>query len=323
MNTVACKGGCERRVVVALEGKQKERRAQEEGAEEDEEDEEEAHEELERALVARYSKVIAEGHAENCMWRTSGCRDDVYRVQVVRPSVWQPELRKRCRSVLAINAAVVNVAFKALETEDAKTQPASRLVKDLPADLIGNEDAAADEVHATKSLTIALHGWRGSTEAGSELLNCDTCFQRIGLWMYQPDYKRSRHPHPDATDGAEEDLPIIDLQELHREHCPWRNAQAQVATGSLAGLNASQILQRIVASYARDVRRRSNEQSTETHSHAEDKGNEANGEADKRTPKASREEIVKQDRERESRLRKLKSMFSVRRKSTKAPTPAR
>jgi len=279
-----------------------------------EDDEDETRLELERALVSRYKKMIADGHAEHCMWRTSGCRDDVYRVQVIRPSVWQPDLRRRCQSIHKISSAVKNVTIKPVEVEDGKIQPASRLIKDLPTDILGNDEASADDETVAKVLTVALHGWRGSREAGSELLNCDACFQRIGLWMYQPDYKRSRPTSSD--DETEEEAAVVDLLEMHREHCPWRNGSTQVASGSLAGLSASEILHRVVTTYARDTRRKSQEQVGELDGQ---EGEEANGEeAEVQIPKASREEVAKQDKERESRLRKLKSLFSVRRKSTKA-----
>lgn len=312
VNTVACKGGCERRVVVSLDAPSK-RKVTEDP--EDEDDEDDAHEQFEKALVERYKDVTAEGHAEHCMWRSSGCRDDIYRVQVIRPSVWQPELRKRCKSILTISPAVENVTFQALPTDGLKTQPAGRLTKDLPPDLTGTdaEDREADEAAATKALTVALHGWRGSREAGSDLLHCDACFQRIGLWMYQPDYKRTK---PTSAEDEDDSTPTIDLTEIHREHCPWRNPSSQKSSGSLAGLNAAQILQRVVSTYARDVRRKSAEREKPLPQIPAQQVGEDEGEAEleRATPKASREEIAKQDKERESRLRRLKSLFSVKRK---------
>ena len=325
VNTVACKGGCERRVVVSIDVPT--RIASEEQDDGEDEGEEDAQEEFERALVERYKDVIAEGHAEHCMWHSSGCRDDVYRVQVIRPSVWQPELRKRCKSILAISPAIENLTLKPVVHDGLKIQPAERLIKDLPADLTSADDTPADATTTTtKALAISLHGWRGSREAGSELLHCDACFQRIGLWMYQPDYKRSRPmsapANEDDGEDAEEDTATIDLTELHREHCPWRNPATQKASGSLAGLNACQILQRVVTTYARDHRRRSAEQENDAPGlDQQNTGVEEEMALEHSTPKtkAMREEIAKQDTERESRLRKLKSLFSVRRKGAKAP----
>ena len=318
VNTVGCKGGCERRLVVSLEAPAKRRTSGDNDEEEEiDEDEDEAQEAFEQALVERYKDVISEGHAPHCMWRSSGCRDDIYRIQVIRPSVWQPELRRRCKSLLDISPAVANVPLKALPTDGLKTQSADRLIKDLPPDLTctctSSSPSSTNTAQATVALTIALHGWRGAHESGSELLHCDACFQRIGLWMYQPDYRPSHKS--EAGEEQHDDPPILDLTELHREHCPWRNADAQMASGNLKGLNAGQILQRVVSTFARDSRRRSGEQDG-AEGGGEHDGEGEEGEMQPATPKASREEVSKADKEREGRLRRLKSLFSVRRKKS-------
>ena len=126
--------------------------------------------------------------------------------------------------------------------------------------------------------------------------------------MYQPGYKPTR-----ASTEDDDDAVVVDLVEMHREHCPWRNPTTQKGSGSLAGLNGSQILQRVVSTYARDYRRRTNEPGD-----VEDvQGGVEVVDGDVEVPVLSREEIVKQDKERESRLRKLKSLFIIKRKSAK------
>jgi hypothetical protein len=311
VNTVACKGGCERRVVVSL-GTPKRKVTQEEVESED--DDEDAEAAIEQALAERYKDVIIEGHGANCLWRKDGCKDDIYRLQIVRPSIWQPELRKRYQSALAINDSIQNVKMKTVNKDDPKTVPTQRLLQELPRDLVENPSAPDDSTPSEPALEVAMHGWRGSSESSSELLNCDACFQRIGLWMYQPDYR----PHAPSSSNPEEendDNAVIELVEMHREHCPWRNAASQQASGSLKGLNACQIMQRVVATYARDQRRRSDE-----HTHGEDADGGGKVEAAVTdTPRLSRQEILQQDKERESRLRKLKAMFTIKRRSKSVP----
>jgi hypothetical protein len=311
LNTAGCRGGCERRVVISLSSPRRRADQEVDGASEEVEDEEAA---LEQALAERYRDVIIEGHGANCMWRKDGCKDDIYRLQVVRPSVWQPELRKRYQSTLAISGAIRDVKVKTVDKEDPKILPTQRLLKDLPQDLVETSDASEDSTSSERALEVAMHGWRGTKESGSQLLNCDACFQRIGLWMYQPDY---RPPGSDSENEDSEDA-AIDLVEMHREHCPWRNPTTQKASGTLKGLNACQILQRVVSTFARDQRRRSDEQ---TQNGATDPTDDMDASTTD-TPALSRDEVAAQDKERESRLRKLKAMFTIKRRSKSVPKAA-
>lgn len=310
INTVCCRGGCQRKVVVNLESIPKKANGDDLGngvaAEEDEDEENEAS--FEQALAERYKSTIVNGHAESCLWRKGGCKDDIYHLHVVRPSVWQPELQKRVKSVLEIQGAIESVKIQSIERSDPSFLPPERLLKDLSADILGTSDYESPTQASAKALEIALHGWRGTKESGSELLHCDACFQRIGLWMYQPDYRPAHSTSEDAS--AEDDL-TLNLLDFHREHCPWRNAVSQKASGSLSGLNACQILQRVISAYARDHRRRSDEQAGII---SADAAHEDTGEV----AEYSKEEVARQDKERESRLRKLKSLFSIKRRSTKS-----
>ena len=312
VNTVACKGGCEKRVVVSVDIPKKASRQQDEDdAEASDEEESEEGSAFEQALADRYKGVVADGHSLTCLWRQGGCKDDIYHLQVVRPSVWQPELRKRYQSVIAISSAIEKVNLKPADRSEPKSLSSGRLLKDLPQDIVSDATNTPEATAAT-CLDVALHGWRGSTESGSELLHCDACFQRIGLWMYQPNY---RVTHPDSDEENDKDGAVVDLVEMHRDHCSWRNATSQKASGTLAGLNACEILQRVVSTYARDHRRRSEEQSAVQIDGAEDQDGKESLSAE--LPVVSREEIVRQDKERESRLRKLKSLFTIKRRSAK------
>jgi hypothetical protein len=313
VNTVACKGGCEARLVVSLN------RPKADGVDEKEYDEEEDDENsLENMLVERYKQLIVDGHKDTCLWRKAGCKDDIYQLQVIRSSVWLPGLKRRYQSVYDIAGSIRDVRLKSIPRDTATSVTPERLLADLPSGALGSlnsDDHTSTD--STKSLEIALHGWRGSSDSGNNLLHCDACFQRIGLWMYQPNYKPTRRTADDHEDG--EDLPTIDLVEMHREHCPWRNPETQKASSTLAGLNASQILQRIVSTYAREQRRRSDQQKRAADHPDGEEDEEKEAPSASPTTSLTREEIAKQDAERESRLRKLKRLFTIKRKS--APVP--
>ena len=308
LNTVACKGGCERRVVVRLDTMgtvvKKAIASDVEDAGDDEEEEvDEA--ELEQALAERYKNEIVEGHTETCLWRKAACKDDIYRLSLVRPVIWKPQLLESYTSLTGVSNSIKDIAIKSANNTDTTFLPCERLATELPADVLPNTDTELSL--KAKALEIALHGWRGSSEFRSDLLHCETCFQRIGLWMYQPGYKPGKQT--DENDDDEDGNAVIDLVEMHRDHCPWRNAATQNATGSLAGLNACQILHRVVSTYAREQRRKSDEQ------RGVPDESEAPGSPLVERPKPSREEIEIQDKERESKLKKLKKMFTVKRSS--------
>lgn len=321
VNTVACRGGCEKRVVVNLDFEARRStdstgdEEADEGAEtEDNRDDDEA-EALENALVRRFQTLIVEAHAETCLWRKGGCKDDIYHLPVVRPAVWQPELKSRFQSLVGIDSTIRDIQIK---MADSLETSAETVLADLPDDLLGTDKGSGHQ--SIRPFEIALHGWRGSKDSGNELLLCDVCFQRIGLWMYQPGYRASR------TSSDDEDLAdsTVDLVEMHRDHCPWRNPATQRATGTLTGLNAIQILHRVVATYAREQRRKSAEQAKSIQQFAADDEAEAGEGADvpPLSPALSRAEVDQQDKERESRLRKLKSLFTIKRRPTSAVNPA-
>lgn len=319
LNTVACKGGCEQRVVVALEISKAEGMNAEGGDRDKDEDVDgdgdgdgdEAS--LEDALVQRYLKIITDGHSNTCLWRRAGCKDDIYRLQVVRPAIWQPELTKRYTSLLAIRDSIYTLQLKGTLDDTPNHLTLAQLLEYFPAQPPGLQRQQSEE-NSTKALQISLHGWRGATDAGNQLLHCDACFQRIGLWMYQPGYKPATFSSSVLLPtSVSEAAPTIDLEEMHRDHCPWRNGASQNASGNMSGMNACQILQRVVATWAREQRRRSHELQTAALP-AVMSGDEDRGAEGLREAVMSRQEVADKDQERESRLRKLKKLLSIKRR---------
>ncbi|KAI7155085.1 hypothetical protein KC349_g7215 [Hortaea werneckii] len=322
VNTVACKGCCGKRLVVSLDFAKTEGSNRGEGVKGDDDDDaqgdtEQDEDELEAALALKYQALIVDGHSDSCPWRRTGCPDDIYRLQVIRAASWQPELRRRYQSLHQISDAIRDVTLRGLPQDKQSLMPIDQLLADLPADVLGppGEEQPAPE-DSLKALEIAMHGWTGSEDSGNELLHCDACFQRIGLWMYQPGYKPARS----SPDDDDQTAAIVDLVELHREHCPWRNPDSQSALGTLKGLNACQVLQTCVSAFVKDERRREERQRRSAHQIETNEDGEDHVSAPS-SPAPSRDEIEKQDKERESRLKRLKSLFTIKRKSTVVSPP--
>lgn len=330
-NTVGCKGGCQQRLVVNIDPIIKRRRAQPNDTEDDGQDEEEDdngnQEELERALVAKYKELIIDGHSEECLWRKAGCKNDIYRLPIVKSTVWQPGLRARYHSLLDISPSLANLS---LQPDSLDPSPQKILANVPPSLLALSEEKQTGDTDITentkeKALTIAVCGWHGSIESSTQLLSCETCFQRIGLWMYQPDYKP--HRFADDDDDEEEDR-SVNLIQLHREHCPWRNSASQAATGNYSGKCAHEILLDVLDRYIDEQRRRSRGVIQSPHAENEegsdgavvDEGRESLAlESMPSMPELTREETNKLDKERLSKLRRLRKVLGFKRS---APPPS-
>jgi hypothetical protein len=181
VNTVACRGGCDRRIFVDLNV---EPRVAFEATDDDDDDDTEGVTSLETALIEKYQGLVVHGHADSCLWFKAGCKDDIHRLQVVRPSIWQPELRKRFLSLLEIDQSIASISIHHERDDTQDAFSVKTLLGDLPYTIISSEERS--KVAAIKALDMALCGWRGSVESGNQLLHCDACFQRIGLWMVIP-----------------------------------------------------------------------------------------------------------------------------------------
>jgi hypothetical protein len=71
-NTVACKGGCEKRVAVRLNPKRKDASGKAIEMSED------FTVEVDNKLVQKYEELIERGHAEDCLWRKRGCQGKLF-----------------------------------------------------------------------------------------------------------------------------------------------------------------------------------------------------------------------------------------------------
>ena len=146
--------------------------------------------------------------------------------------------------------------------------------------------------------------------------------------MYQPGYKAGRGAIPPEEQQQQQDpdeaveVVTVNLLEMHRLHCPWQSGKSQQATGLLTGLNACQVLQKVVSGYAREERRKSQAYGrtgedgvgVDGDDDDDDDGGKDDG-ASVDAVKLSPEEVERLDREREGKLRRLKRMFTIKRSS--------
>lgn len=342
-NTVWCRGGCEKRVVVNMERSARQlgattdsQQISEQVGDDHVEDDNADDEDFETRLAERYQAMLIEGHTPNCLWRKAACKDDIYRLPIVKTAVWQQALRESYQSLQELGAEIAKLKLADSFNDEPDTKlypPAEKILADLPDTLL-HPTVAADStptcpaenpapipaVPNRDALRIALHGWRGAIEASTALLTCQACFQRIGLWMYQPAYKARVYDDPTADDTSSSGGPdaraasvaadddsdskqqVLDLVEMHREHCPWRNAASQCTTsGDYAGLPAWRIFWRVVARYADEQRRRSRGSTVFSRN---DLGADGTGSVE-----LSREEVQALDKARVNKIARLKKVL--------------
>ena len=168
VNTVGCRGGCEKRVVVSLDTPKKQPTESQDEDESDDEDDDAA---FEQALANRYKDAIVGGHGVNCLWRKERCKDDIYRLQVVRPSVWQPEVRKRYQSLLNVSSSIQNLKLKGTESHDVKSLTPERLLKDLPSDIVEGGESIPGFAHSCQG-TGSGTAWAGEAQKNLEANSC-------------------------------------------------------------------------------------------------------------------------------------------------------
>lgn len=236
-NTVACRGGCEQRVVVKLRPKRKDANGADIDLSED------LAVETEEGLVEKYQELIVDGHHEDCLWRKRGCTgrllhitpvhmwrrfadmhiDEIYHIPIPNRAKSSAELLERYSSFIAIG--------KDLPISENLIYPEpsiSEVLKRTPSTFFNSPGSTTSHEAPTSPLEIsafvfALFGWSGVSDAKIALATCNHCFQRIGLWLYKEDRLQEM--------GQKLEVPLeslrLNLLESHREHCPWKNPVTQ------------------------------------------------------------------------------------------------
>jgi len=327
-DTIWCRA-CKQRLVIKL---QKEKGAG--GKEVDKEGAEKANwwsEDVEKELVERYKGLIIDGHEEGCLWREKGCSNDIYRIRLADPNVWQPALKERYLALVSMGDALPEkITLPEVDPEDDRTrfevdvivnlippslmQPQRKEEENTPPSAnVNSSQKTTTPIEPTKpsdqpsinstALALAICGWTGQSTAGVNLAYCTHCFQRCGLWLYSS--KSSK------TEGSISLLDDIDAMtfnpvDLHRQHCPWKNVTSQAESGVFKGLAAWQVQVQLVKNMRRRVQ-------INEYDLGDDEGEDEDLEVDgEELPRKTWEEIEKEDRERESRLRRLRKAFTIK-----------
>jgi hypothetical protein len=172
--------------------------------------------------------------------------------------------------------------------------------------------AKAESERIRSAAIMAVCGWQARDFAGVHIAWCQKCFARVGLWLYS---ECSETAAPADNDDPMKFDPIM----LHRTHCPWQNPISQCGLGSYSGHAAWEIVAELLGLEAsRDERRRS----VRIEEAAPDRDEEEEDD-DEQLPlsRESRDETERQDKERETRLNRLKRAFTVKNTIKKAPRP--
>ena len=244
------------------------------------EDDEEWRKEVLGELAKKYEQIIVERHGPECFWRTNSCDGEsghlaheqcanyhveaIQRLPLVRPKISILDLGARYESILKMSSSVPPLVKlpDGLDLDDLFTQFTTCLAHFKPAasietrsDTANDPSTSVSESVKQKALAIALFGWRGDQSIsimGSDILRCDACFRRLGLWMWQ------KRPAP--ADGPVDDYcRIFEGHGEHLRYCPWVNAATQNAGRAPADdpqerLAGWPTLAKLVAATARSLR---------------------------------------------------------------------
>ncbi|KAF2434329.1 zf-C3HC-domain-containing protein [Tothia fuscella] len=334
---VCCKGGCEKSLTIQLE--KSEGHVDGDDGNEGEEEPLWWLDDAEKEIVKRYEELIVYGHADDCLWRRSGCKDDIYGIKMADSMVWQRDLKERYLSLLTVKSEMPNRWGVADDhtLEHFIHFDIDVIVDSLPVELLQQmapspienapessnpaesteQDTAMTESHTIDKtvLALAMCGWTGQDITGVKLVSCPKCFQRIGLWLYNQDQitRNSEERKKDGivpTDSDVDTTPMFfDPVELHREHCPWKNVESQCSSGSLKSMPAWQIQYKLVIGAGLTKKRRSGGADSFVSSR------KGSMDEDGSEGRKSRAEIVEEDKNRRSRIQKIKRAFTVKRKS--------
>ena len=259
-------------------------------------------------------------------------------MKMADPQIWQPELKARYESLMPLASRLpaniqtpsaspdLGVKFdiermanalsdvllekprrnKPSQFHDNADNNAQPTEKSLPdeAESVTVPEESRPTVNTT-ALAVALCGWSGMDVSGVELVQCDKCFQRCGLWLYA-------QSETSGNNTTASDIMAFDPIELHRSYCPWKSATTQAASGSFKGMAGWQIEAALVEYVAERTERKERDRIIDLE--------DAAGEL----PEKSWEEIfeterrlTEKERELESRMAKIKRALSFKKPISK------
>ncbi|KAL9634828.1 MAG: hypothetical protein Q9204_002851 [Flavoplaca sp. TL-2023a] len=311
--TVGCVGGCGNEVVISLEPSR-------------EEDNPDEHLEPSGEAIDDYYD-----------WRDEAQKElvkSIHRIPLVQQAATLLSLRQRYESLTSISSSLpsnistppsLNVSkliphlFHILHPAPSRPSPT-----DHPSSPTSNPTLELSETFTPptinpRALTLAILGWQADITAPIPgIANCETCFRRLGLWLYKspPSPTGSPPTSPTTSSLPRPSTPVLtrlDPLSEHRDYCPWINTRSQtrnpVATD--ADLPGWAILQNMVLSLRPPggLHRVSSVAKGNGVGGDATTGVDGPGEAEEET--RSTEE---RDKERWARLKRLKQVFRIKKK---------
>ncbi|KAL8845402.1 MAG: hypothetical protein Q9176_000038 [Flavoplaca citrina] len=335
--TVGCVGGCGNEVVISLEPSREEENPTEhlEPSGEATDDYYDWRDEAQKELVKRYKEMIVTEHDEGCLWRRKGCDDSIHRIPLVQQAATLLSLRQRYESLSSISSSLPSNISTPPSLNVSKLiphlfhilhpAPSRPSTTDHPSSPTSNPTLESSETFTPptinpRALTLAILGWQADITAPIPgIANCETCFRRLGLWLYKspPSSPTGSSPtSPTTSSSPPPSIPVLtrlDPLSEHRDYCPWINTRSQTRNPVVtdADLPGWAILQNMVLGLRPPggLHRVSSVA----------KGNEVGGDATTGADGAGEAEeesrsTEERDKERWARLKRLKQVFRIKKK---------
>jgi len=243
---------------------------------------------------------------------------------LAHPQTTLDALRKRYESLATMTPDLPSALSM---PPSLNTHALSKRIAPLLLSKASAPDGAAEETTPPKSvdedaLALALLGWQAEAGHVSGLAICEACFRRLGLWLFKT---KSNTTDP-GGDDEEASMSRLDVVAEHREYCPWINAASQSGgvtprkgASSMPELAGWEILLRVIET-AQHSRSDTNTLSvatpvTESDAAGDDVASEVMTIASTASGLEDRAARDAKDKERWAKLKKLKQVFHVKRKS--------
>ncbi|PON27677.1 hypothetical protein TGAM01_v203444 [Trichoderma gamsii] len=177
--------------------------------------------EVEAALVDKYAELIVSAHQSDCLWKRRGCDDSLLRLSFMSSKAAIDALRQRYVELCA-REPFIPYEFNLHLPEDLVLDD---VVDQLSPDFFTNEQSDSNTPNRA-ALALALFGWQGLTNtrigAVANTASCHTCQRRLGLWMF-----KSKEVDESGKIIVPAPMDYLDPEREHRFFCPWKNAAAQ------------------------------------------------------------------------------------------------
>ena len=211
--------------------------------------------------------------------------EDIYRLPLLISAYWKSTFVSNYETLIRIAESLPN-ELNAPQLHDLKQEFVHLLSGSL-------QDDVSDSFFSSIAFKLALFGWKGEVVGEVALARCESCFQRIGLWLY---LKTGEEIGKETGFAGSNHLELLDPIASHKYYCPWINASTQRAFNKYSGKAGWEIMQDIIIQ-----------------NHAESEASsQALGEAEE--PQDNAASIDEIDDARLSKLQQLKKIFSFKKK---------